>query len=119
MNLGIKISSTSLHFALKQDYERRNLKLKLFFNPIADTISNEEDKQKEIHFSHKNRLTNNKYVLVDKGNDKLTTYSSMSAEIKTEHTTINLILGKPSKTNPKDSKNNHLRNNRFRQPSTK
>ena len=85
-------------------------KLKSLFNPLADIISNEEDKQKERRFSHKNRLTNNMNVLVDKGNDKLTTYSNnsdKSAEIKSNHTSINSTLHKLSDTNPKDSKNNH------------
>ena len=44
-------------------------KLKSLFNPLADIISNEEDKQKERNSSHKNRLTNNMNALVDKVND--------------------------------------------------
>ena len=51
---------------------------KLLFNPLAGIISNEEDKEKERKFSHKNRLTNNMNVVVDKGSDKLTTYSNNS-----------------------------------------
>ena len=49
-------------------------------------------------------------VLVDKGNNKLTTYSNnsdKSAEIKSDHTSINSTLHKLSDTNPKNSKNNH------------
>ena len=51
-------------------------------------------------------------ILVDKGNDKLTTYSShsdKSAVIKTERISINSTLQKRSNTNPKDSENNHER----------
>ena len=87
-------------------------KLKSLFNPLIDIISNEEDKQKARKFSHKNRLTHNMNVLVDKGNDKLTTNSNnsdKSAEIKSDHTSINSTLHKLSNTNPKDSKNNHHR----------
>ena len=85
-------------------------KLKSLLIPLADIISNEEDKQKERKFSHKNQLTNNMNVLVDKGNNKLTTYSNnsdKSAEIKSDHTSINSTLHKLSDTNPKNSKNNH------------
>ena len=60
-------------------------KLKSLFNSLADIISNEEDKQKQRNFSHKNRLTNNMNVLVDKGNDKVITYSNKFAEIKSDH----------------------------------
>ena len=48
-------------------------------------------------------------VLVDKGNDKLTTYSNNSNKstgFKTDHTSINSTLHKPPNTNPKDSKKN-------------
>ena len=85
-------------------------KLKSLFNPLADIISNEEDKQKERKFSHKNRLTNNMKVLVDKGNDKLNTYSNnsdKSAGIKSDNTSINSTLHKLSYTTLKDSKNIH------------
>ena len=47
-------------------------KLKSLFNPLADIISNEEDKPKEKKFSQKNGITNNMNVLKDKGNDNLT-----------------------------------------------
>ena len=49
-------------------------------------------------------------ILVDKGNDKLTTYSNNSdkcTEIKTHHTSISSIPYKLINTNPKDSKNIH------------
>ena len=85
-------------------------KLKSLFNPLADIISNEEDKPKEKKFSQKNGITNNMNVLKDKGNDNLTTYSNnldKSTEIKTDHTSINSTLHKLTNTNPKDSKNTH------------
>ena len=47
-------------------------KSKSLFNPLADIISNEEDKPKEKKFSQKNGITNNMNVLKDKGNDNLT-----------------------------------------------
>ena len=61
-------------------------KLKSLFNPLADIISKEEDKQKEKKCSQKNRTINNMNALKDKGNDKLTKYSNnsdKSTEIKT------------------------------------
>ena len=85
-------------------------KLKSLFNPLADIISNEEDRQKEKKFSQKNRITNNMNVLKDKGNDKLATYSNnsdKSTEIKTNHTSTNSTLPKLTNTNPKNSKNTH------------
>ena len=85
-------------------------KLKSLFNPLADIISNEEDKPKEKKFSQKNGITNNMNVLKDKGNDNLTTYSNnldKSTEIKTDHTSINSTLHKLTNTNPKDIKNTH------------
>ena len=42
-------------------------------------------------------------VLVDKGNNRLTTYLNKSAEIKTNHSNINSTLYKRS--SPKGSKN--------------
>ena len=50
-------------------------------------------------------------VLVDKGNDKLATYSNnsgKSTEIKTDYTSINSTLHKLTNPNPKDSKNIHV-----------
>ena len=49
-------------------------------------------------------------MLVDKGNDKLTTYSNdsdKSTKNKTDHTNVSGTLHKLSNTNPIDSKNNH------------
>ena len=79
---------------------------KSLFNPLADIILNEEDKQKEKRFSRKNRITNNMNVLADKANDKLTTYSK-STKNKTDRTCMNSTLHELTNTNSKDSKNSH------------
>ena len=79
---------------------------KSLFNPLADIILNEEDKQKEKRFSRKNRITNKMNVLVDKANDKLTTYSK-SSKNKTDRTCMNSSVHELTSTNPKDSKNSH------------